>query len=442
MSSERRTLILTDVAVDAVGTSIAPAGILVEWAQEGDPYPLGGEILAIGTPDEIRHHHLAKGAAVLVQKNAGVMPGMINAHTHLDLTHVGPQPHDPSDGFPSWGRMIMQRRETAPSQIRLSVRQGIDRAIAGGVVGVGDIAGIGSEDALDELRRSMLLGVSYLEYFGFGQSAEESFRRAEMAVGSLGVGQRVRLGLQPHAPYSASLELYRSLVTLGTPVCTHLAESRAEHDLIESATGDMTGLLREIGIWDENVAGEFGSGATPVEHLRGIIESRPMFLVHLNDVSDSDLDILEGADCTVAYCPRSSSYFGNDAAFGPHRYREMLDRGINVVLGTDSIVNLPPQDDGTAPTLSVLPEMRLLHDRDACPPGLLMEMATTRSARALGLDDRAFTLRPGPVAGLVCVGIDPEPAIEPIERVFRSSSAPHLLGPGARRALSARGVGA
>ncbi|MHC4977034.1 MAG: amidohydrolase family protein [Planctomycetota bacterium] len=442
MSIERRTLILADALIDAQGTCITDGAMLVSWCEGGDPYPLGGEIIAIGTPDEIRHHPLSKGASILVQRNSAVMPAMVNAHTHLDLTHIGPQPYNPAGGFPQWGRMIMGRRATTPGEIRRSVRQGVDLAIEGGVVAVGDIAGVGSVDAVQELRKSPLLGVSFLEYFGFGKSVDESTSSAKESLEALGEHKRVGAGLQPHAPYSASTRLYSTLGELGAPLCTHLAESKAEHELIESGSGPMQGLLKELGIWSNGVAIQFGKGKTPVEHLRKAIEAFPMLLVHLNDVADADLEIVAGSGASVAYCPRSSSYFANDEAFGPHRYRQMLDRGTSVVLGTDSVVNLPAREDGTPSHLGVLPEMRLLFERDGIDASTLLEMATTSGARVLGLDPQAFTLREGAIAGLVSVGIEPGSGGGPIENVMRSDAQPHLLGPGARRALSGRGVGA
>jgi aminodeoxyfutalosine deaminase len=439
-------LILADGAIDAVGTSLAPAAILVRWATTDDPSPLGCEILAVGDPDEIRYLPQAKGAAVLVNRNAVLMPGMVNSHTHLDLTHIGPQPHDSADGFPEWGRMIMQRRAKTTLDITRSVRQGIERAIAGGVVAVGDIAGVGSEDAARELHNSPLAGVSFIEYFGFGDAAKESHLQALAALNSLidpKHNSTVRIGLQPHAPYSASMSLYKDFQTLAAahdaPLCTHLAESSAEHELIRKGKGPMQGLLRDLGIWNESVAKEFNKGKTPVEHLKQIIRRSPMLLIHLNDVTDSDIAMLAASKATVVYCPRSSSYFGNDQDFGPHRYQEMIEQGIPVVLGTDSVVNLPPEPNGQFPTLSVLPEMRFLHARDGFSPIKLFEMGTTLGARALGLEESAYTLRPGILAGLVSVAVDTQSADEPMQWVLDSPHSPRLLGPGVKRALSGQG---
>jgi cytosine/adenosine deaminase-related metal-dependent hydrolase len=136
----------------------------------------------------------------------------------------------------------------------------------------------------------------------------------------------------------------------------------------------------------------------------------PVLLVHCNEVSDLELDILAGAQASIAYCPRSSEYFGAQRRFGPHRYAEMLKRGINVALGTDSIVNLPPGADGAAPAISTLDEIRFLYVRDGDSGGLvfpraLLAMATINAARALGLDADRFTMAPGMIEGVLSVEI-------------------------------------
>jgi cytosine/adenosine deaminase-related metal-dependent hydrolase len=80
---------------------------------------------------------------------------------------------------------------------------------------------------------------------------------------------------------------------------------------------------------------------------------RPVLLAHVNYADDADLELLAGSSASVVYCPRTHAFFGH----APHRYREMLARGINVCLGTDSLAS----ND----TLSILDEMRFLRMMDA-----------------------------------------------------------------------------
>jgi len=117
---------------------------------------------------------------------------------------------------------------------------------------------------------------------------------------------------------------------------------------------------------------------------------------------DADLDTLAASGASVVYCPRSRDYFGHEQDSGPHRYREMLQRGINVALGTDSILNIP---EAQSDRLSTLDEMRLLHTRDRTDPLEALRMATTNGARALGMNESVVTFSGDPheVAGIGAV---------------------------------------
>ena len=149
--------------------------------------------------------------------------------------------------------------------------------------------------------------------------------------------------------------------------------------------------------------------------------------MHVNQCSDEDLAILAEARTKVVYCPRASAYFGADRHFGPHRYRDMLAAGIEVALGTDSIINLPSGIlDEAGLGLSTLDEARFLHARDGADPDTLIKMITTHGSRVLGFDDALVTLSEGSTP----IGILAIPATgkgSPAERVMVSKSVPELL---------------
>ena len=129
----------------------------------------------------------------------------------------------------------------------------------------------------------------------------------------------------------------------------------------------------------------------------------------------------------VAYCPRASAYFGH----ANHRYRDMLGAGVNVALGTDSILCL-----GTADRISVLDEMRLLHRRDATDPMTLLAMTTIKGARVLGTRESLVTLKPGESAGLLAlrIGDAPTSAHEAMVQAMKRDDPPRwVLGPIAGR---------
>lgn len=368
-----------------------------------------------------------------------LMPGFVNAHTHLDLTHLGPFPAGQGSFGPFFAR-VREGRLTDADEITGAVRLGIARSLAGGVVAVGDIAGCPpgagpSAAPFLALAASPLLGVSYLEFFAIGTREAESLDRLERVWDDLrtraGGSPGMRLGLHPHAPYSVSLAGYARAVTLaardGAPLSTHVAESPAEHELIARAAGPSRAFLESLGLWSDALLADFGHGKTPVEHLQPVLARsaslgvRPL-LIHLNDLSGPDVSAV-ARYASVAYCPRSSSYFDTERAFGPHRYQDLLvGGGVPVCLGTDSILNV------AGPGLSPLDDARVLFRRDTLDPVTLAAMLTKNGADALGLDATQFRFgadgRAAPLAGLVAVPTSP--AAGP-RGVFQSDAGPELL---------------
>lgn len=408
------------------------------------------EILAIGTPEDIdgfcRRSYPARSGPgrlrSLERPQSVLIPGLVNAHTHLDLTHIGPRPHDPADGFVSWLKMILRERLRDDAGIRDSVRLGVRYLRASGTAAVGDIAGVQRSAPIEALVGNGLLGVSYLEYFGIGNALDpslddhwdavlETFSRARRSEDG-----QIRAGLQPHAPNTCAHALYQLTAayarTHDVPVCTHLAETVDEREFIARAAGPQRALLETLGFWNDNARAGIGLGKHPVEHLREVLtpdatdtNAGRWTVAHVNDAPESAIRILAETSASVVYCPRASSYFAAHLRLGPHRYNDMLEAGINVALGTDSIVNQPASEND-AHKLSVLDEARYLHRRDGTDPRVLLGMATVNGARALGLDPSWFTLSPGPIAGLVAVPVGREET-DPCRAVMGGSGAPEFL---------------
>lgn len=423
------TLYRAAAAIDAIGIVSAPACLLIETDAQGL------RVLAVGAPDDVLRHPAAANRACHDLGETILTPGLVNCHTHLDLTHVGPRPFDPAAEFRVWLDMVLTSRATDPAAIAASVALGVRRSESGGVVAVGDIAGMGRREATHALQSSRLHGVSFLEFFGMGNRQEASIQAMRQAIDTFPPHPRTRVGVQPHAPYSAGLRVYAAAAelarSLGVPISTHLAESTAEHEFIASGTGPMRGLLERLGGWDDSILSEVGRGVTPVDHLVGVLATSPWLVAHCNDLSDADIDRLAATQTTVAYCPRSSSYFGHHLRFGPHRYSDLLNAGVRVVLGTDSIINTPPEH---ADRLTPLDDARLLHQRDGADPRTLLRMMTTDGAAALGLDTSRFTFprgKEGLMPGIAAVNVRGTPPMsDPFQRIMRATGPAPLLGRG------------
>jgi len=426
--------------IDALGVAdhrgllASPASVLVD---------VGDEILvlAVGSARDVEAHEASRGATVVDRRTAVVIPGLVNAHAHLDLTHIGPLAHDPDEGFVAWVDRIRAARHDETESLARSVEEGIRLSLAGGTVAIGDIAGApgGRQDLtpLRMLRASAMAGVSFLEYFAIGRAEEAALDRLEAFVEAHGAEVSapgpVRGGLQPHAPNTVSLEGYRRGVDLaarfGLALATHLAETPEERAFVGEGAGAQRALLERLGIWEERILEDVGQGRSPVEHLAGVLGKGRWLVAHANDVSDRDIEVLAEAEAMVVYCPRASAYFGAHDRFGPHRYRDMLGAGITVALGTDSIVNLPEAaaiEGGGG--MSVLDEMRLLHGRDGTDPRLLLAMGTVHGARALGLEASRFEIEAGGhVGGLVGVEVGRDGGADPLVAMLGSSAPASLI---------------
>ncbi|MDX2117174.1 MAG: amidohydrolase family protein [Planctomycetota bacterium] len=451
-----------DAVVDAQSVCAAPGSLLLSLAPAREPryasWPRAVmRVLAAGSSEEVD----ARAAALhlrdvrRVRVHATLTPAYVNAHTHLDLTHIGPTPHDPGLGFGPFVKLVVRNRRQDDASIGESVRRGIALSLAGGVVAIGDICGATragpTAAALYALRNAPVLGVGYIEYFGIGKGetwALDAMRAllARLEREGLLPGSpanhaarhdgRVRVGIQPHAPYSVSLRGYDFAVEASqrysVPLCTHLAETPEERRFIAQGDGPKRTMLEEIGIWDESALEFIGRGKTPVAHLEAHLARARMLSVHLNDLSDADIAVLARHGATAAYCPRSSEYFGNHEHFGPHRYRDLMRAGVPVALGTDSVINLPPEAGTDLVGMSTLDEARRLYARDAADPRDLLAMITTHGASVLGLDTSAFTFAAdAPLAGLVGIEHDPRHAsLDPANaarNIMSSRSRPRLL---------------
>lgn len=406
--NSRRTLFLAPMIIDA-NRRCAPGALLLEQ----------DSIVAAGTPAEVGK----SGDWSVRQLNDEVlMPALVNAHAHLDLSHIGPKPY--AGDFTSWVNLVRSNRAIEDHAIEASVRKGVQLSRAGGTALVGDISGVRSEIPLHTLRQSGMGGVSFLEFFGIGKSQAQVVEHMKNAIAAQKRIERgVVAGLQPHAPYSCGIDVYRAAAEAGCPIATHLAETPDELQLIADASGPLRLMLEAIGVWDDTIA---GSGKHPIEHLEPALSRAPVIAAHVNYVDEHQLDLLARWRTTVAYCPRASAYFGHPLnGFPAHRYRQMIERGINVALGTDSLVCLE-----TADRLSVIDEMRLLYRRDGADPLLLMRMATINGALALGFDSRLVQLLAGPSAGVIALKFDPRKSTDPMQQVLLSASPPRwIVGP-------------
>jgi cytosine/adenosine deaminase-related metal-dependent hydrolase len=330
--------------------------------------------------------------------DAAVLPGFVNAHTHLDLSGLrGRCP--PSADFTDWLRQVIAHRYRAtPEQIDLDIRAGLTESLQYGTTLLGDITGDGGSWVV--LADAPLRSVVFREMLGLPEGrASGAWQRVDRWLASRIATPTCRPGISPHAPYSVRSSLFLTASTRGVPVAVHLAETAAEQELLVLRRGSFVSFLRDLDVWDPTGLAE----DTP-HVLNDLNGSSPTLLVHCNYLAPSSN---VPNNCSIIYCPRTHNAFGH----APHPFRYFLERGIRVALGTDSLASNPD--------LSVLGEIRHLHRQFPDVPGaVLLRMATLSGAEALGFADEAGSLEAGKSADLVVVPLAPKVYPDPYQRVL------------------------
>jgi aminodeoxyfutalosine deaminase len=371
-------ILLASLVAPMVGPAIRDGGVAVE----------GERALAVGGGREIRSRHA--GAEMIDLGDAVLLPGLVNAHVHLEMTNV-PRPQ-PAPAFVDWilaVRKWMSGVGDLAEFARESTLAGVEQCFRFGVTAVGDVT-LNSTITRPLLARRGMRGVSFGEVLGMAGRAGQLEGRLAAAVDTTGDGEWLKSGIEPHAPYSLDLHGYRRCVeearARGMPLATHLAETPDEGLFLSEHAGEFRRLWESLAAWKEGVSREAGGPIRVMKRL-GLLEHWPAVLAHVNYLDDDELDVLAGCRASVVYCPRTHAYFGH----WPHRFREMVARGINVAIGTDSCAS--SQD------LNPVEDLRLVHRlHPEMPAAELFEMVTARAAAALGMAGRFGAITPGAAA--------------------------------------------
>ncbi len=311
-----------------------------------------GKIAACGDASQLRRDH--PDAEVTELGSAIILPGLVNAHTHLELSScaAGESPTSFVDWILSMPRRIgREPNQRADALFAESTRLGIEQCLRFGVTSVGDISQQ-MHVTRPLLRASPLRAISYGEVIGLGKRRSRFEELLPMAIDDSQASDRLTIGLTPHSPYTLEPDAIRRCVTLARqrqlPLAIHLAETPDEEEFLRSHSGPLREMWERLGSW-EDFPGTFDG--TPVQFAKSLgLLDYPTVLAHVNYCTDADLDLLAKAQATVVYCPRTHRYFNHP----PHRWREMLSRGIKVVVGTDSCAS--------SPDLNIVAELRLLHE--------------------------------------------------------------------------------
>jgi cytosine/adenosine deaminase-related metal-dependent hydrolase len=336
----------------------------------------------------------AKLGAGTRHEEAAIVPGFVNAHSHLEYA-VYAGFGDGTDFVP-WIVTHVQRKRALEWEDHLAVAHlGAAECLASGITTVGDASySGGAAIACDALG---LRAIVYLEVFGADpDEALGRFTASRERVEHV-VSNRVRLGVSPHTPFNISDDIYRACLELGLPLATHFSESVAELEWLRSGSGPLEGF-------SELLVPACGTSGIRRLANAGLL-GRHIVAAHCVQVDDEDIELLAVHDVAVAHCPRSNALLGCGIA----PLAALREAGVRVGLGTDSPASAPSFDMFDEMRAAIMGARTRERRSDALSASDALALATLGSARALGLDDEIGSIAPGKRADLAVVSLTGSP---------------------------------
>ncbi|MEM9352470.1 MAG: amidohydrolase family protein [Planctomycetota bacterium] len=326
--------------------------------------------------------------------DAAILPGLVNAHTHLEFSLLERPLGTQGMTLPEWIRLVIAQRGSSGEERRAeAIEAGLAESLAAGVTGVVDIATTAAYPRPDRAPRVLPL----CESIGFSTARVDS-ALAAVEECRAGLSRHGDAGWSPHAPYTVHPRLVERIVDAAVRsdslVAMHLAESREELQLLRDGAGPFRELLDERSMWDGE---SIPRGTAALDYLKQLARAPRALVVHGNYLNEEEIAFCAAhrERLSVVYCPRTHAYFGHE----PYPLQRMLDAGVRVVVGTDS--------RASNPDLSVLGELRELWRRHPrLEPSAVLRMATVDAAEAVGWAGTCGELRPGVRADWAAVPVE------------------------------------
>jgi cytosine/adenosine deaminase-related metal-dependent hydrolase len=331
-----------------------------------------------------------------------LMPGLVNTHTHLELTAM--RGFLENCRFTEWiDKLRQSRNEILDSGMLLdSARLGVIEGLEAGITTYADTCSTGV--VMQAMRELGVRGIMYQEVFGPDPlQAELAMRDLRDRIEKLQLEQTelVSLGVSPHAPYTVSDPLYDAAAKFANdrklPLAMHIAESEAEYDLVTKGSGDFADRWRRRDI----AVGRRARSPIALLDQHGTLD-RGALLIHCVLVDDADIEIMSRRRCAVAHCPASNAKFGHGIA----PLLPLVAAGIRVGIGSDSVASNNRMDILDEARLAVLVHRAATRKHDAFGAHQALELATIGGARALGIDSRVGSLEVGKDADLAAFRVD------------------------------------
>jgi 5-methylthioadenosine/S-adenosylhomocysteine deaminase len=393
----------------------------------------GDRIIAVGPSATLREEN--PRVTIRNLGEAAIIPGLINAHSHLELTSMRGFLENEETNFFAWLKKLTTARleQMTSDDLYVSAAWGAVEAARAGVTCVAD-ASDSAFESMTALRNVGLRGIVFQESFGPDpRLAQENFEKLKTKIARLRDQETplVKAGVSPHAPYTVSapqLELIsRFAFDESLPLMMHAAETQMEVSLLRAGQGPFADGLRSRGIqWH-------APGVSTIQYLNdhGVLQTRPL-LAHCIHVDEVDIETIKRTGTCVAHCPKSNAKLGHGRA----PFAKFLEQGIAVGLGSDSVASNN--------TCDLLEEARfaLMMARSetnanvsrTIASGLsadqLLRVATIGGSQALALQGQIGELREGLQADFAVVSLEgahQTPSHEPTGTLIFSSSGRDVI---------------
>jgi aminodeoxyfutalosine deaminase len=380
--------------------------------EDGAVLVRNGSILAAGPYSQVRTS-TPPNTAQVDHGSSAIVPGLVNAHTHLELSALGERMSLPKESFAQWLEAILSLRPAMTHELlQEGLLAGVQRLAAEGCCLCGDITNgaclqtsaygdhkldpmLSSEDSALSTRHSIPARQVFLEILGFDRSSLEEALGSDL-VQVLGTPHATGqpFSLAAHACYSTSgpaiHEAKEWCRAKGLPFSIHAAEHSEEMDFLERGTGFCRAILEDLGRWSQSWK---PPGTSPVRYLEQlqVLDSNTI-LVHAVHLTDADWEIVAKNHCSVCFCPRSN----RNLNVGQPNIAKALGSGLVAALGTDSLASNTD--------LSLFAEAaHVLENYSDVHPQTILSMMTWGGARALGREQHFGTIGPGKAADFLVI---------------------------------------
>ncbi len=327
--------------------------------------------------------------------NHAILPGLVNAHTHLEFSNLKKPLGNPGIEFTQWiAKVVGYRRDqqhTDQSKHQI-IQSGIQESLSHGVVAIGEIATSPVQSSHYSNNGGCLLSV-FEETLGADKGDYDTkIAKLESNLQHLKTANTIP-GLSPHAPYSVPLELLQRIVRVAeknqTTVAMHIAETVDEREFIAKRSGRLVEMLEQFGVWRPNM---YPTNDSVLKILKTLARAQRSLVIHGNYLTDEELDFVRSVKqrMSIVFCARTHAFFGHL----DYPMAEILERGINLAVGTDS--------RASNPDLNLMNELKEIRRRfPDVSAETILRMGTIHGASALGIADRVGTLECGR-AGQMC----------------------------------------